>query len=292
MSAGGARRGRRDNGLHATEYAIVGDVDPRIGEHLLDVLAAGGIAAYLQPSADLNPVTRTTTVPARPTDRLYVDRRHLATAREYLRQLTDESVPRESSNDPDIEAEWARIVAGFHAETAVDGQRPWPAAEDMADDPVGPADTGTETGGKSLGPGTPPRVDQEAGGPGTGVRQLPWAADISGISLGRTDDGRTEGGSLLDGLDTFGTGFPDDPEDRYIPPPPPPLPRISKYAVAGVLGVTLGFILFLFPALLPLDRGLVITIGFVSILSGFVTLVWRLRPGDEEDDDPGDGAVV
>ena len=39
--------------------------------HLLDVLAAGGIAAYLQPSSDLNPVTRTTTVPARPTDRLY-----------------------------------------------------------------------------------------------------------------------------------------------------------------------------------------------------------------------------
>ena len=55
MSAGGARRGRRDNGLDASEYAVVGDVDPRVGEHLLDVLAAGGIAAYLQPSADLQP---------------------------------------------------------------------------------------------------------------------------------------------------------------------------------------------------------------------------------------------
>ena len=80
MSAGGARRGRRDNGLDASEYAVAGDVDPRVGEHLLDVLAAGGIAAYLQPSADLNPITRTTTVPARPVDRLYVDRSHLTTA--------------------------------------------------------------------------------------------------------------------------------------------------------------------------------------------------------------------
>lgn len=289
MSAGGARRGRRDNGLHATEYAVVGDVDPRIGEHLLDVLAAGGIAAYLQPSSDLNPVTRTTTVPARPTDRLYVDRSHVATAREYLRQLTDEGLPRQSGNDPDIEAEWARIVANFHAETTAAGQRPWPAAEDT-DDPVGPAGSGGAAGG-AIGPASP-RGDQEAGGPATGVRQLPWAADVSGISLGRTDDGRTEGGSLLDGLDTFGANLPDDPEDRFIPPPPPPLPRISKYAVAGVLGVTLGFILFLFPALLPLDRGVVVMIGFVSILSGFVTLIWRLRPGDDEEDDPNDGAVV
>ena len=67
MSTGGARRGRRDNGLDAADYAVAGDVDPRVGEHLLDVLAAGGIAAYLQPSADLNPILRTTTYPARPT---------------------------------------------------------------------------------------------------------------------------------------------------------------------------------------------------------------------------------
>ena len=32
------------------------DVDPRIGEHLLDLLHAVGIAAYLEPSADVEPV--------------------------------------------------------------------------------------------------------------------------------------------------------------------------------------------------------------------------------------------
>ncbi|GFJ92527.1 hypothetical protein Prum_061690 [Phytohabitans rumicis] len=116
MSAGGARRGRRDNGLDATEYAVAGDVDPRVGEHLLDVLAAGGIAAYLQPSADLNPVTRTTTVPARPTDRLYVDRTHLEVARDYLSKLATPPEAEDESNEPDVEIEWARIVAGFDAE--------------------------------------------------------------------------------------------------------------------------------------------------------------------------------
>lgn len=283
MSAGGARRGRRDNGLEATEYAVAGDVDPRLGEHLLDVLAAGGIAAYLQPSADLNPVTRTTTVPARPVDRLYVDRSFLATARDYLTQLADEDPPGQPAAprpdaDPDVEAEWARIVAGYHTEVAAD-HRSWPAAED-----VGLADSPDRAAGTAS-----TRPSQEVPGPvDPGVRRLPSATDVSGISVG----GRADEPSLLDGLDTFGADLPDDPEDRYVPPPPPPLPRPSKYAVIGVLAIVAGFALFLFPNLLPIDRGLVTMLGFAGILTGFVTLIWRLRPGDEEEDDPDDGAVV
>ncbi|MEU4754439.1 DUF308 domain-containing protein, partial [Micromonospora tulbaghiae] len=172
MSGGGPRRGRRDNGLDAAEYAVAGDVDPRVGEHLLDVLAAGGIAAYLQPSADLNPVTRTTTVPARPVDRLYVDRSHLTTARDYLTQLADEGAgdpPR--ADEPDIEAEWAKIVAGFHT-TPSAGSHPWPAAEDV-DDPPAP---GTGAGG---------RAEVAAGPTATHVRRLAEAADNSGVSRSR-----------------------------------------------------------------------------------------------------------
>ncbi|HEY0697612.1 MAG TPA: DUF308 domain-containing protein [Micromonospora sp.] len=286
MSGGGARRGRRDNGLDATEYAVAGDVDPRVGEHLLDVLAAGGIAAYLQPSADLNPVTRTTTVPPRPVDRLYVDRTHLATAKDYLDQLAEETPAPASTADPDVDAEWARIVAGYHDEVA--GDVPWPAAEDVPaerraepSEPTGPAGgTGAAT--------SRPEPETAAGPAPTGVRQLPSATDFSGISVNpRYDDG-----SLLDGLDTFGAGLPDDPEDRYVPPPPPPLPRISKYAVAAVFAIAVGFALFLFPDLLPIDRSIVTLAGFAGILTGFVTLVWRLRPGDENEHDPDDGAVV
>ncbi|MEU4678018.1 DUF308 domain-containing protein [Micromonospora sp. NPDC023737] len=279
MTAGGARRGRRDNGLDASEYAVAGDVDPRVGEHLLDVLAAGGIAAYLQPSADLNPVTRTTTVPARPVDRLYVDRSHLTTARDYLSQLADEGAPEQPRPDePDIDAEWARIVAGFHI-TPTAGANPWPAAEDI-----------DESSGPTAGPLARAGTD-ETGPTATDVRRLPYAADISGVSLGRSD--RPDEPSLLDGLDTFGADLPDDEDDRYTPPPPPPLPRISKYAVVGVLAVVVGFVLFLFPSLLPVDRSMVTLVGFTGILAGFVTLVWRLRPGGDEDDrDPDDGAVV
>ncbi|GIJ25386.1 hypothetical protein Vqi01_05480 [Micromonospora qiuiae] len=289
MSAGGARRGRRDNGLDASEYAVAGDVDPRVGEHLLDVLAAGGIAAYLQPSADLNPVTRTTTVPARPVDRLYVDRSHLSTARDYLSQLAEETGSGRTGEEPDIDAEWARIVAGFHASPGP-GEHPWPAAEDVDD----PADRGggTATAPRPGADASRPGGDEPAGPTATDVRRLPYAADISGVSVGRGPrDG--DGPSLLDGLDTFGTDLPDDPDaqERYVPPPPPPLPRLSKYAVAGVLAVLVGFVLFLFPGLLPADRGVVTLLGFTGILAGFVTLVWRLRPGDEERD-PDDGAVV
>ncbi|MCI4061845.1 DUF308 domain-containing protein [Micromonospora sp. R77] len=280
MTAGGPRRGRRDNGLDASEYAVAGDVDPRVGEHLLDVLAAGGIAAYLQPSADLNPVTRTTTVPARPVDRLYVDRSHLTTARDYLTQLTDEGDTEPArADEPDIEAEWARIVAGFHTAPAA-GSHPWPAAEDIDEpDPSEPAGGTLPRGG----------ADETAGPTATDVRRLPYAADISGISVG---PGRPDEPSLLDGLDTFGAGLPGDTEEHYTPPPPPPLPRVSKYAAVGVLAIMTGFVLFLYPSLLPVDPPVVTLLGFTGILAGFVMLVWRLRPGDTEDHDPDDGAVV
>jgi hypothetical protein len=279
VTAGGARRGRRDNGIDAADYAAAGDVDPRIGEHLLDVLAAGGIAAYLQPTADLNPILRATTLPSRPTDRLYVDRVHLQTAREQLYKVTGGAPPTQPTQptsavagpdgtaQPDIDAEWAKIIAGFH--TTVDPtSAPWPAAE------------GYETKAESTEPKTEP--------PRTGGLQS--AADFSGVSLNRRRTDNPEP-SVLDGLDTFDSDEDDD-DERYTPPPPPPLPHISKYAVMGMLGVILGFVLFLFPTLLPIDRDYVTLIGFAAIVAGAVMLVWRLRSSDDDDDEFDDGAVV
>jgi hypothetical protein len=266
VTAGGARRGRRDNGLDAAEYALAGDVDPRVGEHLLDVLADAGIAAYLQPSADLDAVTRTATVPARPTDRLYVDRAHLATAREYLAQLAGE-VPAEppAPRDPDLETRWQEIVAGYHTDPVGDTP-PWPEAENIDSDE----------------PATRPTHDRPP-------HRLPSATEITGISPWRAPDQP----SLLDGLDTFGADLPDDPEERFVPPPPPPLPRPSKYTVAAVAAIVVGFVIFLFPDLLPIDRKAAILVGFAGIIGGFVTLIWRMRPGDDDDEyDPDDGARV
>ena len=125
------RRGRRDNGLDASLWLPLRDVDPRVGEHLLDVLEAAGIAAYLEPSSDVGPYTRTVFLPSPPTDRLFVDRARGTEARTLVDQHADEHarpVPepaavraddeREQQRDREIDedAEWARIVAAFEAE--------------------------------------------------------------------------------------------------------------------------------------------------------------------------------
>ena len=124
-------RGRRDNGLDAALWSPLRDVDPRVGEHLLDLLSAVGIAAYLEPSADVEPYTRTVSLPSPPSDRLFVDRSRRAEAR----TVVDEHVPHADVRQPgetrtaqpgtgpaavhrdvDEDAEWARIVSAFEAE--------------------------------------------------------------------------------------------------------------------------------------------------------------------------------
>jgi hypothetical protein len=139
-----ARRGRRDNGLDAALWSPLRDVDPRIGEHLLDVLHAVGIAAYLEPSSDVGPYTRTVFLPSPPTDRLFVDRSRRGEARSLVEQQVGRegadrpaassgavperaAVRRDIGKDLDEDAEWARIVSAFEAEHG-------PAA--VADEPV------------------------------------------------------------------------------------------------------------------------------------------------------------
>jgi hypothetical protein len=136
-------RGRRDNGLDAALWSPLRDVDPRIGEHLLDVLWAAGIAAYLEPSADVAPYTRNVYLPSPPSDRLFVDRARRAEARALVEsQGTEEPArplpePARMRPDLDEDAEWARIVAAFeseHGRTAV--PEPPPADAPLPPPPV------------------------------------------------------------------------------------------------------------------------------------------------------------
>jgi hypothetical protein len=125
------RRGRRDNGLDASLWSPLRDVDPRIGEHLLDLLHAVGIAAYLEPSSDTEPYTRSVSLPSPPSDRLFVDRARRAEARTVVDQHVpagaEGSAPIQEKRpepperpvvrrDLDEEAEWAAIVAAYEAE--------------------------------------------------------------------------------------------------------------------------------------------------------------------------------
>jgi hypothetical protein len=115
-------RGRRDNGLDAALWSPLRDVDPRVGEHLLDVLRDAGIPAYLEPATDVGPYTRTVFLPSPPSDRLFVDRTRVGEGRELVEQHGDEHVTepvRErmpTRRDVDEDAEWARIVSAFEAE--------------------------------------------------------------------------------------------------------------------------------------------------------------------------------
>jgi len=114
-------RGRRDNGLDAALWSPLRDVDPRVGEHLLDVLAAVGIAAYLEPASYVEPYTRTVSLPSPPSDRLFVDRARRTEAGAVVDQHGEphpapEPAPRPTHRDDDTDAEFARIVAAFEAE--------------------------------------------------------------------------------------------------------------------------------------------------------------------------------
>jgi hypothetical protein len=125
-------RGRRDNGLDAALWTPLRDVDPRVGEHLLDVLREAGIAAYLEPSADVSPYTRTVYLPSPPSDRLFVDRARRAEARGLVDRNADEHARRQQPSrsvrrDLDEEAEWRRIVAALEAEPELDGADAEPA---------------------------------------------------------------------------------------------------------------------------------------------------------------------
>ncbi|MGY1668535.1 hypothetical protein [Geodermatophilus sp. SYSU D00696] len=151
-------RGRRDNGLDATLWAPLRDVDPRVGEHLLDVLREAGIAAYLEPAADVGPYTRTVFLPSPPADRLFVDRARLHEGRSLVDRHADEHAPaggpaaerRAAPRDLDEDAEWARIVAAYEAEhgrTVVEDATPAPAgrpADGRGDAVEGPADDGLD----------------------------------------------------------------------------------------------------------------------------------------------------
>lgn len=291
MAAAERRRGRRDNGLDATDWRAIEDLDPRVSGEVLDLLASHGIPAYVQPAVDVDPVTRSTTLPSRPADRLYVDRTQVKAARGHLRQLFEEyqsrpapggapvtpaesagSRPVDPADEPappprlgadptsdEIDATFAGIIAGF--DRPVDAaSAPWPAAENLS----------------GRGTGEQPTVESPRSTKPVDAREI------------------TEP-SLLDALDTFGADLPDEPTERFVPPPPPPLPRFSRQAVLGWCAIVVGLVLMIGrPDLLPLDRSTTMLLGFAAILGGAVALILRLRPGTDPDEDsyPDDGAQV
>ncbi|HEU5271889.1 MAG TPA: hypothetical protein VFU36_18350 [Jatrophihabitans sp.] len=113
MTSPASHRGRRDNGLDSDAYAPVADVDPRLADHLLDVLGLRDVPAYVEPTNQ--PVTA---------DRLFVAADQTEVARQVLTEL---------ANELGIE-----VSAGHHAQSAR-GAEP-----DRRADPLAGIDTDTE----------------------------------------------------------------------------------------------------------------------------------------------------
>ncbi|WP_432025578.1 hypothetical protein [Streptomyces sp. 1222.5] len=182
------------------------------------------------------------------------------------RDNREEREPEEQGVPFDEDAVWRAIVAGYGTEPPdPPGSKPFKPVEDLAlpetdttgdrDDPAEPRAARPLGGSVSFAPGVGPR-DHVAPEP--------------------SDD-----------------DFDGDDEGHFVPPEPPPLPVADASAKFAWLGVVGGPILLLLAVVLGWDMTWwLATLGIGGFLGGFATLVMRMRTDDDEDDDPGRGAVV
>ena len=288
--------GRRDNGLHATEWGALVDLDPRLSDTLLDSLAAEGVPAFVEPALDVDSYTRATTLPKRPLDRLWVDPSQADLARACVAaEVTDlaallepgtspaglvRPVPRTAAARvlpppelptaavspvspptggdalPDDDELFRQIVAGYSAEVQDPVPR-WPVAEDLSED------TAEGTSG-APSPDTPRRR--------------------------RTDRAETE---PVEPLPSWVEPAALEDDGHYVPPPPPKvgLPRLRT--LGGAALVVLGFVALFLPGLVGLtDDSLSLLLGMVCIVGGTALLVLSMRDAPPTDSGPDDGAVV
>jgi hypothetical protein len=253
----------RGNGLRASAYAVLVEIEESLGDRLLEALAERQIAAYVVSAAGPAGTTRLI---------LHVDSERRIPAGIVLAGLTpalagelpsDGDPPADSSPPPASaarladDAVFAELVENFHRTPA---ERTWPAAEDLPPDPAGP-------------PGPPPAT----------ARVVITYDPSAGIDRRRP----AQPGPPRPVPDP-----PDlDEEDHYIPPPLPrldPPPRTVRWAFVA-LGV--GLALLLFPTLLAFGHGTSLDVaGVACVLGSAAILLARLR--DRSPDDPDDGAVV
>jgi len=148
---------RRDNGLHATSYDRLTDVETHLVDGLLERLRDEDVAAYSAPTVGRRGPYGDTVLPLGPSDSVYVDSRRRDRAREVADSYLDEMA---------AEMAWAGIVADFDRDP-VDEVPRWPVSEDVDDD-LPPADQPRVTSFEALREGRaaplsepPPHRDRE-----------------------------------------------------------------------------------------------------------------------------------
>lgn len=115
----------RGNGLQASAWAPLADLDPHLADSILEMLREEGIAAYVVPTASRSAGDIAVPPYRRPLDRLHVDREASAQARELLAQRLSLLAGELRTAGPDLEARaqgepvddsvWAEIMSTYHA---------------------------------------------------------------------------------------------------------------------------------------------------------------------------------
>ncbi|MFF4826502.1 hypothetical protein ACFY20_26415 [Streptomyces sp. NPDC001312] len=195
----------------------------------------------------------------------------------------------------DEAAAWAAIVAAYGEEPPdPPGSRPFRSIEDLAL----PPDPGTPD--EKLWKERKDSKGKDAGGDKND-------GDGKGEASKEGPAGRLGGSvSFAPGVGNPGAGprdyslaepsdddFDKDDEGHFVPPEPPPLPSADSTAKFAWLAVVGGPVLLLLAVLFGWDMTWWLTLlGIGGFLGGFATLVMRMKPGDDDEDDPGRGAVV
>jgi hypothetical protein len=272
----------RSNGLRASAYALLLEIEESLGDPMLAALAARDIAAYVEPVAGPSGTTRLT---------LYVDVLQRAPAGVVLAGLTpamageppsDGEPVRESTPDtpagassaPD-DAAFAALVEAFHQSPA---ERTWPDAEDLPTGAIPPGDAAPQTAlpSDTVLPAVPPgRITKK------------WDPRVDGDR--RRSASPAPAPNRPEPVEDFAE--PADDEEHYSPPPLgrlEPSPFAVRWALVGLL---LGVAMLIVPTLLDFGHGTSLDVaGVLCVVGSGAVLVSRLR--DRSPDDPDDGAVV
>lgn len=210
------------------------------------------------------------------------------------REEREDREPEEQSVPFDEAAAWAAIVAGYGEEPPdPPGSKPYKSVEDLA-----LLEPETNDGGPQATGDTEETAEAKE-------TTEPKEARDSRDSLDSRDEKPVKplGGSVAFapgvGPRDYGTPEPadedldEDDEGHFVPPEPPELPAADTTAKFAWLGVLGGPVLLLLAVVLGWEMTWwLTTVGIGGFLGGFATLVMRMRTGDEDDDDPGRGAVV
>ncbi|MCB5167184.1 hypothetical protein LG634_20360 [Streptomyces bambusae] len=201
------------------------------------------------------------------------------------------------SGEPlDEEAAWAAIVAGYGEEPPdPPGAKPFKPIEDLLlpEGDVNPLPGGPAEGTKPEGAkpeGRKPEGEDRGGAPDAGAdggaAKPPLGSSVVfAPGVGPRDHSLAE--PAEDDLD-------ESDEGHFVPPEPPPLPPADTTAKFAWLAVVGGPVLLLLAVLLQWDMTWwLTTLGVGGFLGGFATLVARMQTDDDDEDgDPGRGAVV